>query len=70
MKPKRIISLLLAICLVAGLMPTVAFATGSNKAIMLGTEHLQGGQPTTSISGITHRLTVPETRKNLSSGGC
>ena len=44
MKPKRIISLLLAICLVAGLMPTVAFATGSNKAIMLGTEHLQGGQ--------------------------
>ena len=25
-------------------MPTVAFATGSNKAIMLGTEHLQGGQ--------------------------
>ena len=44
MKPKRIIILLLAICLVAGLMPTVAFATGSNKAIMLGTEHLQGGQ--------------------------
>lgn len=44
MKPKRIISLLLAICLVAGLMPTVAFATGSDKAIMLGTEHLQGGQ--------------------------
>lgn len=44
MKPKRIISLLLAICLVAGLMPTVAFATGSDKAIMLGTEHLQGAQ--------------------------
>ena len=44
MKPKRIISLLLAICLVAGLMPTVAFATGSDKAIMRGTEHLQGAQ--------------------------
>lgn len=44
MKPKRIISFLLAICLVAGLMPTVAFATGSNKAIMRGTEHLQGAQ--------------------------
>ena len=44
MKPKRIISFLLAICLVAGLMPTVAFATGSDKAIMLGTEHLQGAQ--------------------------
>lgn len=44
MKPKRIISLLLVICLVAGLMPTVAFAAGSDKAIMLGTEHLQGAQ--------------------------
>ena len=44
MKPKRIISFLLAICLVAGLMPTVAFATGSDKVIMRGTKHLQGGQ--------------------------
>ena len=42
MKPKRIISLLLAICLVAGLMPTVAFATGSDKAIMLGTGNISG----------------------------
>lgn len=42
MKPKRIISLLLAICLVAGLMPTVAFATGSDKAIMLDTGNISG----------------------------
>ena len=42
MKPKRIISLLLAICLVAGLMPTVAFATGSDKAIMLGASNISG----------------------------
>ena len=42
MKPKRIISLLLAICLVAGLMPTVAFATESDKAIMLGTGNISG----------------------------
>ena len=42
MKPKRIISLLLAICLVAGLMPTVAFATESDKAIMLGTSGISG----------------------------
>ena len=42
MKPKRIISFLLAICLVAGLMPTVAFATGSDKAIMLGASNISG----------------------------
>ena len=37
MKPKRIISLLLAICLVAGLMPTVAFCDRErHRAIMLG----------------------------------
>lgn len=42
MKPKRIISLLLAICLVAGLMPTVAFATGSDKAIMLDASNISG----------------------------
>lgn len=37
MKPKRIISLVLAICLVAGLMPTVALASGTDtgKAIQL-----------------------------------
>lgn len=39
MKPKRIISFLLAICLVVGLMPTAAFAAGTDtgKAIQLGT---------------------------------
>ena len=38
MKPKsRILSLLLAICLVAGLMPTTAFAADGDKTIMLGT---------------------------------
>ena len=42
MKPKRIISFLLAICLVAGLMPTVAFATESDKAIMLDTGNISG----------------------------
>lgn len=51
MKPKsRILSLLLAICLVAGLMPTAAFAagTGTGKAIQLvdsGTAaNIGGGQ--------------------------
>ena len=51
MKPKsRILSLLLAICLVAGLMPTAAFAAGTDtgKAIQLvdsGTAaNIGGGQ--------------------------
>ena len=45
MKPKRrIISFLLAICLVAGLMPTAAFAAGTDtgKAIQLGTSGISG----------------------------
>ncbi|WP_162613988.1 S-layer homology domain-containing protein [Flavonifractor sp. An10] len=52
MKPKRIISLLLAICLVAGLMPTVAFATGSDKAIMLGASNISGYDSTNSYDYI------------------
>ena len=45
MKPKRrIISFLLAICLVVGLMPTAAFAAGTDtgKAIQLGTSGISG----------------------------
>lgn len=52
MKPKRIISFLLAICLVAGLMPTVAFATGSDKAIMLDTGNISGYDSTNSYDYI------------------
>ena len=37
MKPKgKILSLLLVICLVAGLLPTTAFALDGDKTIMLG----------------------------------
>ena len=45
MKPKgKILSLLLVICLVAGLMPTAVFAAGTDtdKAIMLGTSGISG----------------------------
>ena len=43
MKPKsRILSLLLAICLVVGLMPTTAFAAEGDKTIMLGTNGISG----------------------------
>ena len=42
MKPKRIISFLLAICLVVGLMPTTAFAAEGDKTIMLGTNGISG----------------------------
>ena len=43
MKPKsRILSLLLAICLVAGLMPTTALAAEGDKTIMLGTSGISG----------------------------
>lgn len=42
MKPKRkILSLLLAICLVAGLMPTAALAADGDKTIMLGTSGIK-----------------------------
>ena len=42
MKPKsRILSLLLAICLVVGLMPTAAFAAEGDKTIMLGTSGIK-----------------------------
>ena len=37
---KRFLSLLLVICLVAGLMPTAVFAANSGKAIQLGTDAL------------------------------
>ena len=45
MKPKsKLLSLLLAICLVAGLMPTAVFAAGTDtgKAIQLGTSGISG----------------------------
>jgi uncharacterized repeat protein (TIGR02543 family) len=43
MKRKRkILSLLLAICLVAGLMPTTVFALDGDKAIMLGARGISG----------------------------
>lgn len=43
MKPKRkILSLLLVICLVAGLLPTTAFALDGDKTIMLGTSGISG----------------------------
>ena len=43
MKPKRkLLSLLLAICLVAGLMPTAALAADGDKTIMPGTSGISG----------------------------
>lgn len=54
MKPKRrIISFLLAICLVAGLMPTAAFAAGTDtgKAIQLGTSGISDPTSTQDNSG-------------------
>ena len=54
MKPKRrIISFLLAICLVAGLMPTAAFAAGTDtgKAIQLGTSGISDPTSTKDNSG-------------------
>ena len=55
MKPKRMISFLLAICLVAGLMPTAAFAEGTDtgKAIQLGTSGISDPTSTQNSSG-TH----------------
>lgn len=41
MKPKRrILSLLLTICLIVGLIPTVAFAADTGKAIQLGASNI------------------------------
>lgn len=54
MKPKRrMISFLLAICLVVGLMPTAAFAAGTDtgKAIQLGTSGISDPTSTKDISG-------------------
>lgn len=43
MKPKgKILSLLLAICLVVGLLPTTVFAADGDKSIMLGTSGISG----------------------------
>ena len=47
MKPKsKLLSLLLAICLVAGLMPTAAFAAEGDKTIMPGTSGISGWDST------------------------
>ncbi len=52
MKPKsRILSLLLAICLVVGLMPTAAFAADGDKTIMLGTSGIKGPTESTDSNG-------------------
>ena len=52
MKPKRkILSLLLVICLVAGLMPTTVFAADGDKAIMLGTSGIKDPTETTDTEG-------------------
>ena len=43
MKPKsKLLSLLLAICLVVGIMPTAAFAANNDKAIQLGASNISG----------------------------
>ena len=57
MKPKRIISFLLAICLVAGLMPTAAFAAGTDtgKAIQLGTSGISDPTSTQNSSGMYYK---------------
>ena len=53
MKPKRrILSLLLILCLAAGLMPTTAFAAGGGKAIALGTGDLQENANETNAATI------------------
>ena len=52
MKPKRkILSLLLVICLVAGLMPTTVFAADGDKTIMLGTSGIKDPTETTDTEG-------------------
>ena len=52
MKPKsRILSLLLAICLVVGLMPTAAFAAGTG-AIQLGTDILKTNANTSTAATV------------------
>ena len=53
MKPKRrILSLLLILCLAAGLMPTTVFAAGGGKAIALGTGDLQENANETNAATI------------------
>ena len=61
--PKRIGALLLCLTLLAGLLPTAAWAADADKAIMLGTEHLQGGQEDNIYFG---NWTAPDT--NTTSG--
>ena len=52
MKPKRkILSLLLVICLVAGLLPTTAFALDGDKTIMLGTSGIKDPTETPDTKG-------------------
>ncbi len=41
LKPKRVLSLLLLICLVVGFVPTTAFAADGDKAVMLGTSGIE-----------------------------
>lgn len=49
----RILSLLLVFCLVAGLLPTAAFAAGTDtgKAIQIGTSQIEGGQASSVYFG-------------------
>ncbi len=52
MKPKRkILRLLLAICLVVGLLPTAAFAADSDKTIMLGASGMKDPTENTDTKG-------------------
>ena len=52
MKPKgKILSLLLVICLVAGLLPTTAFALDGDKTIMWGTSGIQNPTEVTVTNG-------------------
>ena len=48
---ERILSLLLVFCLVAGLLPTVAFAAETGKAIQIGTSQIEGGQASSVYFG-------------------
>ena len=49
---KRILSILLTLCMVLTLLPTTVFAAGSdNKNIMLGTSQIEGGQASSVYFG-------------------
>lgn len=72
MKPERkIISILLVLCLVAGLLPTVAFAAepSTPKAIMLGIDHLTGGQASSVYFGRYQQTSAGSTQPSEGTSG-